>query len=134
MKRPGTIVTAVLAAVCALALVAGCAEKPATVELSGSDSGTAAQLAVGQELRISLDANPTTGYAWALDGALPAQLEQVGDPEYSADTGAIGSGGTEVWTFFARETGTATLGLKYWRSFEPTVPPVATFTVDLDVR
>ena len=115
-------------------LLAGCSAKPATLELSLSDSGSTQQIAAGQQVRVSLEANPTTGYQWAVDGELPAQVEQVGAPEYKAGSTAIGAGGTEVWTFSGKEPGQGTVRLKYWRSFEPTVPPVKTFSATFDVK
>lgn len=42
------------------------------VELNGQDSGGQQGIAIGQQLRISLDSNPSTGYRWAIDGAIPA--------------------------------------------------------------
>lgn len=104
------------------------------VTLTEADDGRTQQLAVGQELQVSLEANPTTGYRWAIDGDLPPELEQVGEPEYKADSSAIGSGGRETWIFSAVKSGSAALRLKYWRSFEPTVEPVATFSASVMVE
>ena len=116
-------------------LLTGCAQRAsAPVELTQEDSGTSQALSVGQELRISLDANPTTGYMWAIDGELPQQLEQVGDPEYTSESNAIGAGGTEVWVFRGLAAGEGTLKLKYWRSFEPTATPDDTFEVTVGVE
>ncbi len=112
-------------------LLSGCA---GPVRLSDADDGSVQRLDAGQELQVSLEANPTTGYQWAVDGDLPAQLEQKGEPVYDASSNAIGAGGTEVWTFVAKEPGTGTLRLKYWRSFEPTVPPVVTYSLSVAVR
>jgi len=123
-----------LTGVIALMLLSGCSSASKPVELSAKDTGVAQSLAIGQELRVSLQANPTTGYRWAVDGAVPTQLEQAGEARCAADSKAIGSGGTEVWTFVAKRAGKAPLRLKYWRSFEPTAPPVATFSADIEVR
>lgn len=114
--------------------MAACSSEPGAVELSEPDGGTTQKLEVGQQLRIALEANPSTGYAWAIDGEVPAQLEQVGEPEFTAGSEAIGAGGTEIWTFVARERGSAPVSLKYWRSFEAGVPPIATFSVDVEVH
>ncbi len=125
-----------LLAVCALStmlLPAGCISTT-PLALSEEDTGTTQTLKVGQELKVTLEANPTTGYQWVLDGHLPPQLEQVGLPEFTAGSPAMGSGGTEVWTFVAKESGAASVALKYWRSFEPTSPPVSTFSVDVEVK
>ena len=104
------------------------------VKVSDSDDGSTQELVVDQELQISLTTNPTTGYVWEVDGAVPPQPEQVGEPEYSADSTATGSGGTEVWTFVAKEPGAARLKFKYWRSFEPTDPVIDEFAVRVEVQ
>lgn len=125
-----------LLAVCMLStmlLLAGCINT-APLALSESDTGTTQTLRVGQQLKVKLEANPTTGYQWALDGRLPPQLEQVGKPQFTVDSPALGSGGTEVWTFVAKERGAASLALKYWRSFDSTSPPVSSFSVDVHVK
>jgi len=124
------LVTAVLLVV---GLSACGSSTPAPLELTSKDSGSEQTLAVGQQLKITLDANPTTGYLWAVD-EVPDQLEQSGEPEYSSESGAMGAGGTDVWTFMGTSAGTGTLKLKYWRSFEPTVAPVETFEVTVEVR
>jgi inhibitor of cysteine peptidase len=113
----------------------GCAPKSAPpLELGSADSGSSQTLAVGQQLRVSLDSNPTTGYRWAIDGALPPQLAQVGEPKFTAQSSAIGAGGVELWTFVGRSAGACTLKLKYWRSFEPTATPANAFEAALNVH
>lgn len=117
------------------ALATGCAQKLAgPIELTQKDDGSTQTLPVGQALRISLESNPTTGYRWDVDGAVPPQLRQVGEPTYTAGSTAIGAGGTEVWTFEGATVGSGTLTLKYWRSFEPTTPPISTFEVKVNVE
>jgi inhibitor of cysteine peptidase len=117
-----------------VSLVACAPKTTAPLELASAQSGSRQTLAVGQLLKISLDSNPTTGYRWAVDGALPPQLEQVGQSKYTAQSSAIGAGGVEVWTFVGKSVGTGALKLKYWRSFEPTAAPVGTFEVGVEVR
>jgi inhibitor of cysteine peptidase len=104
------------------------------LELRAADTGSRQTLGVGQQVKISLDSNPTTGYRWAIDGTLPPQLEQVGESDYAARSKAIGAGGVEVWTFIGKSTGAGTLRLKYWRSFEPTAAPARNFEVGVEVR
>lgn len=106
----------------------------APLELGSADAGSRRSLGLGQQLKVSLDSNPTTGYRWAIDGTLPPQLEQVGESSYTADSKAMGAGGVEVWTFLGKSPGAGTLKLKYWRSFEPTATPARTFQVRVDVR
>lgn len=131
---PGSRRVQFLLLIVATALLAACAAKPPPLRLDTGDDGASRSLAVGQQVVVTLDANPTTGYQWAVDGKLPPQLEQVGEPRLTPDSKALGSGGTQVWTFAGTRKGKAALRLKYWRSFEPTVPPIATYSVGLDVR
>jgi inhibitor of cysteine peptidase len=116
-------------------LVAGCAsEPPAPLELNAEDSGSDQTLAVGQELRIALDSNPTTGYMWSVDGTIPEQLSQIAESEFKETSTAIGAGGIETWVFKAKSAGEGRLKLKYWRSFEPTATPAKTFDIGMTVK
>jgi inhibitor of cysteine peptidase len=112
-----------------------CAPKATSpLGLGAADAGSRQILGIGQQVKISLDSNPTTGYRWAIDGTLPSQVEQVGESNYAAQSKAIGAGGVEVWTFVGKSAGVGTLKLKYWRSFEPTATPARTFEVGVEVR
>lgn len=115
-------------------LVVGCSS--GRVEMTEADNGSRQKIAVGQELRVTLESNPSTGYHWDIDGALPAQLEQIGSSEYTqgGGPGMTGAPGTEAWTFKGRTTGEAQLKMKYWRTFEPTATPAETFAVDVTVE
>jgi inhibitor of cysteine peptidase len=126
------VVSAGLAMVLA---VGGCASAPKpALSLTAKDSGSTQALGVGQRLEITLESNPTTGYQWALDAALPACLESAGPPTHTRSSNRLGAGGTDLWIFVGKSPGRAELTLKHWRSFEPTVPPVATFSVIVDVQ
>ncbi len=67
----------------------------------------------------------------------PAQPEPEGESKYvpsSPNAPVVGAGGTEVFTFKARTTGTATLEIGYARPFEKDVPPEKTFKVTITVK
>jgi inhibitor of cysteine peptidase len=135
MRARLRLVLALWISVCVALTIVGCERQaPAPLELGAGDNGTTESLVAGQELKIALESNPTTGYRWAIDGELPAQLLQEAQPVYTAGSTAIGSGGTEVWSFKAQGSGEGTLKLKYARSFEPTAPPANTFTLKLSVK
>jgi predicted secreted protein len=75
---------------------------------------------VGEEFKISLKSNPSTGYSWSLAASLPNWLLQV-DKTYVADNLAmIGGSGTEIWTFQATAAGSTTLTFQYERPWEGT--------------
>jgi inhibitor of cysteine peptidase len=145
MKRAlrGPLLAGVAMAV--VVTIAGCAGQPvapkttnlepaAPIQLTAMDSSSTQVMQVGQKLDITLEANPTTGYQWAVDGLIPAQLIMPGQPKFTASSNAIGSGGMQVWALAAKYAGKGTLKLKYWRSFEPTTPPTKTFEVNVDVK
>ena len=135
MRRSAGVLAAAVLGLSVAMVLAGCATKSAArLELTKKDSGSTQTLSVGQELRITLDSNPTTGYQWAVDGEVPPQLEQAGVPKYAARSGALGAGGTEVWTFSTVSSGEGPLELKYWRSFEPSATPAETFHVTVRVK
>ena len=145
MKHPPSALSLACLALALAAAVTGCAgkpgasgktnpEPPAPISLSAKDTGSTQMMQVGQQLRLSLDSNPTTGYQWAVDGDIPMPLAQSDEATFAASSSAIGSGGTEVWAFVARAAGQGTLKLKYWRSFEATTPPVKSFEVKVDVK
>lgn len=103
------------------------------LELTADDDGTEQFVRVGQDLIITLESNQTTGYKWDLDGDLPSGLESE-RPVYTSESEAIGAGGTEKWVFHAVTPGEqGVVRLKYWRSFEETVPPIETFEVRVKV-
>ncbi len=135
MRRLLRVVVLVLMGMLLVVALSACGSAAAPpLELTSQDNASQKAIGVGQQLKITLDANPTTGYEWAVDGVVPVQLEQLGEPQYSSQSSLAGAGGMEVWTFVGKSAGVGTLKLKYWRSFEPTAAPVSTFEVTVDVR
>jgi len=137
MGRPARISALLLFVLGAVLMVGGCTSAtppPAPLQIGPKQAGSTQRLAKGQQLQVTLPSNPSTGYRWDVDGALPAQLEQNGQPQFASDSTAIGAGGSEVWTFSAKASGQGALNMKYWRSFESTVPPVQTYSVTVVVK
>ncbi|MDF1542360.1 MAG: protease inhibitor I42 family protein [Anaerosomatales bacterium] len=135
MKRARAVLLVVSVVLAMIGLATACSEGSSHgIEATQADNGSILEMDVGQQLRITLEANPTTGYQWAIEGDLPMQLEQAGEPEFTAESDAIGAGGSEVWSFEVVSTGEGTLRLKYWRSFEPEVDPIETFEVSVSVK
>ncbi len=107
------------------------------VQLTDSDNGASVKLRNGGELVISLESNPSTGFAWVIAEPAPAALESQGDPEYVPPAGAtpaVGAAGTEIFTFKATAEGSAELALEYRRGFEPDVPAEKTFSVTVEIK
>jgi inhibitor of cysteine peptidase len=94
-------------------------------DVSASASAAATPVRVGDEVQITLDANPTTGYVWELTQLDTTRLEQLGMFDYKADTEQQGLYGAPVKMtarFKARAPGTATVTLVYRRPFETNAP------------
>jgi inhibitor of cysteine peptidase len=122
-----------------LVALSGCTPAPSApagpVKAGDAANGTEIRLQAGQTLEIALKGNITTGFDWALDGALPSQVTSVTD-EYATDpasAGATGAGGTHTFIYKAAASGTGKLSLKYWRSFESGTAPAQTFTITVIV-
>lgn len=83
------------------------AEKPLTV-------------AAGEEFKITLDSNPTTGYQWLMARPLDEKFLKLLGSEYKRGRsgGGFGAGGHEVLTFKARNEGKTQIHLKYARLWE----------------
>ena len=86
----------------------------------------------GQEFKITLQSNPTTGYQWVLATPPDEKLVKLLRSEYKRlDSKLVGAGGDMVWTFQALAEGKTQVSLKYVRSWEKGQKPAQTtnFTV-----
>jgi len=121
----------------ALFVLVGCSPAQArakTVTLTEADAGKTIELQNGNLLVVVLDGNITTGFNWEMVPQTPAVLEQLGEPEATPDSSALGAGGKISLKFQAVQTGQASLTLIYHRSFEKDVPPEKTFEVTILVK
>src|SRR5512143_609515 len=116
-----------------IALLTSCASatQPGLKQLTDKDAGSTVQLRIGDNLEVALVGNPTTGYTWEVSPAADALVEQQGEPQFKADSNAIGAGGIMTLKFKAVKEGAASLKLIDHRTFEPNVPPLQTFEVKL---
>jgi inhibitor of cysteine peptidase len=105
-----------------------------TVRLNKQDAGRQLELKTGDQLHVTLEANPGTGYQWEKVAGDEAILRSLGEPEFEPAGKGLGSGGHVHWRFEAAAPGQTTLQLIYHRSFEPGVPPIDTFQVSVVVR
>jgi inhibitor of cysteine peptidase len=148
MKTMIRATTVVLVLVLAFAM-AGCAAsfsgpqssggtETGPTRLSDGDSGTTAELTVGDSLEIDLEENATTGFSWALDGSVPDVLKAAGDEQQAADAsgaaGVVGAAGRHVFKYSATKAGEGELTLVYARPWEKGVAPEKTFTVTVVVK
>ena len=112
------------------ALLSACSQ---SVSMTEADDGSSVTLEVGQELEVSLPANPSTGFGWTVVIGDASVLEQVGEAEFVTESeDLVGAGGVLTMRFVALAEGTTELRLDYERSFED-VEPEETFTLDVTV-
>ena len=123
------------AALVAALAVAGpaTAATAATIELRAAASGSQQQLHPGDLLVITLAANLSTGYAWAIDGK-PAALSLVGRTYTLKPGTGVGRSGTSVLSFRALRAGSGTLSLGYRRIWEKGKTPLRTFRLAVVIR
>ena len=125
---------ALLTLIVALTLATGCTPQQ-EVKASIDDDGREKQLKKGQTLVVTLEGNPTTGYSWEVAEPLDEQvLRQAGEPEFKAESEALGAGGVQVLRFEAVNAGKTALKLAYRRSWEKDVEPLETYSIEVVVR
>ncbi len=77
------------------------------------------KLKKGEELKIELTTNPSTGHSWILASKIKPKIISFEKKEYKNDDrsmGMIGAGGIETWTFKTIKKGKLYLHMKYQRS------------------
>ncbi len=85
--------------------------------------GTQISAKVGQKFTITLVSNQTTGYQWQLAEPLDETMVKLVGSEYKApQSGLVGRGGQEIWTFDPVRQGITQISLKYVRPWEKDVP------------
>jgi inhibitor of cysteine peptidase len=90
---------------------------------------------VGSTFTIALAANHTTGYLWRLaKPPNPNLLRQVSETYRENDSGKLGVGGKELWTFEALATGSAEVSFEYARPFEKDAAPVNTARYQIEIK
>ena len=131
-----TVMITVLAIVAIAGTVAAAsADNSGPSVVNVSESGKQIELHPGDSLVVTLDSNPSTGFAWSISGVTDeAVIDKVSNEFKGADTGMMGAGGQEVWTFEAGDKGTSTIEMKYSRSWETGIEPAATFNVTVVVK
>lgn len=121
-------------------LLVGCSamqpSAPNEVHLSekGGDCGSTVELNTGDSLTLDLEGNPTTGYTWEVTSNDLAVLKPAGEPEFTPDSEAIGSGGTFTFRFAAIDKGKVALKLIYHRSFEKNAPALKSCELAINVK
>lgn len=127
--RPGSVKVSVEYRCSSKKEVAPEAVRIFTVQISSTrqdftDPEVPINMVVGKGFAVSLEANPTTGYAWQFAGELPKAVRLVNSQFIASNTKLLGAPGRQVWTFAAATPGTAVITLNYRRPWETGKPPV----------
>jgi inhibitor of cysteine peptidase len=106
-----------------------------TATLSGTTAVPVAVL-VGNNLTITLPSNQTTGYSWRLGIQLNKSILTFVGSQYNApsNTGMVGQGGTETWTFQAAGRGKQSITMEYARPWETNTAPAKTQVFSVTVQ
>ena len=123
-----------IAALLALSLTACSLGARSPITVGDADAGKTVELSQGDTLVVALAGNITTGYNWEILPLDPAVLQQVGVPQVTPDSTALGAGGKIALKFQAVKSGRAKLSLVYRRSWEKDVPPLKTFDITVVVK
>lgn len=130
----GIITVLAVAAIAGVACTAS-ADNSGPSVVNVSESGKQIELATGDSLIVTLDSNPSTGFAWSISAITDEDvIDDINNEFKGADTGMMGAGGQEVWTFEASDKGTSTIEMQYSRSWEQGVEPAGTFNVTVVVK
>jgi predicted secreted protein len=141
MKKSLIVMSIALAAVLAVAMVAGCGsstttptttpKKPTSSVKTYTQATKNITAKVGESFIIQLASNPTTGYQWQLTGPLSPAVVKVSNVYVpsKASSATVGSGGIEKWTFKGAATGDALIQLEYLQAGSNTNGGTAVFNV-----
>jgi predicted secreted protein len=113
--------------------LAGCAgSSPQTIILP--PEGGQVNAHPGDILKLTLEANPSTGYAWELAPMDAGVLALEGEPLIKPESDLIGAPVSQTFRFKAAGPGQVTLSLSYRRPWEEGVAPVRTYQADINVK
>ena len=137
-KNPGRwmmmIILAVLLVVLGISIGIVLLRQPGQLTLTEADAGKTVQAHPGDQILIQLGANASTGFSWAIDKT-DATILALQRESYTPNAGgALGSGGTAVFTFIAQSAGTVQLQLKYWRAWEGDSSIVKRYDVTIQIQ
>ena len=104
------------------------------IELDADDDAAEIEIKTDQELVVTLEANITTGYTWAVDSDVDGSLQLVGEIEYESESNLIGGGGAQKLRFKAGAPGEGDLTLIYHQPFDTETEPAREFSVSVIVK
>ena len=143
MKRPLILPVLVLALV-GVAVLGGCSSLraktgggPPPVRVGIDGDNATVSLVQGQQLIVSLPANPSTGFAWEV-AAIPGHIAADGAPAFTSGAietspALVGASGEMAFTFLATGNTSGVLELAYRRPWEKK-PAARTYRLTVNVK
>lgn len=80
---------------------------------------------VGNNFKIELKSNATTGYQWRLAKPVDDKIQFLSSDYIAPNTNLMGAGGKEIWTFKAVKKGETKICFEYARPWENVKPEVS---------
>lgn len=130
--------------IAALILLTACADDRVPAEPAGAErilgfkeAGGHYLLQQGDDIRIRLESNRSTGYRWTLLSESPGVgevLSLVEEPDYRRSNAMPGAGGHEIWHFRATGIGPVKLYFTYGRPFETGTAPARQAIYSFEIR
>ena len=93
-------------------------------------------VSAGNEFKVVVEANPTTGYHWTIVGDLDKSVVKFVSQEYksTSDPNIVGGGGVDTFVFKAVGAGQTTITLGYYPPSNTPVEPEKTETFTVTVQ
>jgi predicted secreted protein len=135
----GLLVIGLVATGCTFATVKAAEMSASCDQFSAQKSITqTAEMSVGDQFKVTLCSNPTTGFAWQEPEISDAAIVSLADKSFGAPvTGAaqvVGAAGTEYITLKATAKGTSTVVLRYSQPWSGGTSSEWIYTLTVTVR
>ena len=105
----------------------------AEIAVGEAQNGSSLTMTVGDELKLELPENPTTGFRWQPGGIDDSILQPRTDDFVPAVGAAIGGGGRRLFRWAALRPGITDVRLELKRPWEAAAPR-STFGIQVSVR
>jgi predicted secreted protein len=103
------------------------------IDVYKNDNGKAIVLSMDSILRVNLEENPSTGYAWQEEEQSSSCLQLVSKDFFANNNLVIGAAGIATFYFKPVKMGRCPLTLKLWRSWEGDHSVVKWFHVSVSI-
>lgn len=100
---------------------------------SFKDSGYTVKTRIGDTVKVELQGNPSTGYAWQVVDLDTEMLRMVGLGKFSEGSDKVGGEGTYTYKFQPISTGRTEIRMVYIRPWEKNARPQKTFELGVEI-